>query len=144
MLTPSYYRFLLVLGLATVALFGCQTTAQSPPDRFAAADTNHNGVLSRDEVAAYISNALFDAADTNKDGKLTAEEWKANGRGSMERFRAADANHDGVVTRDEAHKYAARRPVIERFMKEADTNKDGVISREEAKAYYGSREGSPR
>jgi Ca2+-binding EF-hand superfamily protein len=40
---------------------------------FAAADTDHDGTLSRDEYLALVQK-LFEQADTNHDGKLSAKE----------------------------------------------------------------------
>ncbi len=46
--------------------------------RFAAADTNHDGGLDREEAQAmpYVT-MYFDEVDTNKDGKVTREEYLA-------------------------------------------------------------------
>ncbi len=46
--------------------------------RFAAADTNHDGGLDREEAQALPYVAMyFDEIDTNKDGKMTREEYLA-------------------------------------------------------------------
>lgn len=39
----------------------------------AAIDTNHNGTVSKEELAA-MTNKLFDVADSNHDGQLTEQE----------------------------------------------------------------------
>lgn len=47
-------------------------------DRFAAADTNHDGVLDREEAKAMpVMLVYFDEVDTNHDGKVTREEYLA-------------------------------------------------------------------
>lgn len=77
------------------------------------ADTNHDGVLSQDELQAFgfkLARQRFDALDTNNDGALSQAE-----AGSIwPRIRVADTNHDGKVTWDEfktAHEEGKLRPV---------------------------------
>jgi outer membrane protein assembly factor BamB len=41
------------------------------------ADTNKDGVLSREEAQKTFLKDMFDSLDTNKDGKITREEWDA-------------------------------------------------------------------
>jgi Ca2+-binding EF-hand superfamily protein len=100
-------------------------------ERLKAADTNGDGMLSREEAAALPRLAeRFDAIDANHDGLLTREEmhaWHQAQRGAhgahgkallgpngqltrdefiaraAARFDRMDANHDGVVTSDEMH-----------------------------------------
>lgn len=123
------------------AVLGCQTTS---PDRFAQADADHSGKLSRDEVNSYLVIRIFESRDSNRDGKLTKAEWLAGNDAGQERiFRDRDANHDGVVTLDEALSYGQKKGMANKLVREADTDKDGLISREEATAYYGSKEGAP-
>ncbi len=69
------------LILASILLLsGCATGPTSSPSysqistRFASADTNGDGVLSRDEVPSRID---FDAADANGDGALTQSELES-------------------------------------------------------------------
>jgi Ca2+-binding EF-hand superfamily protein len=135
--------------LSCLALAGCQTTAPTPPDRFAQADTNHDGKLSLDEVNTYLVLTVFESRDANHDGKLTLEEWVVKGDKNQEKaeekqFRECDSNHDGVVTMEEALACGKEKGMAVVVMKKADTNKDGFLSREEVTAYYGSTEGPPR
>jgi hypothetical protein len=135
-----------LLCIALSVLTACQTTPTqtTPPDRFAAADANHDGKLSRDEVGDYLVLTLFEARDKNHDGKLTWEEWKVEGvEGQKARFDARDANHDGVVTLQEAQAYERKHHVLTKDFKKADTNGDGYLSRAEVQAFYGSKEGPP-
>jgi len=95
---------------------------------FKARDTNHDGVLTRKEVAAGIARmrvgkgptaaqteALTDLfmsrTDANGDGKITLAEMQ----GQMAAIAARmDANHDGVVSREE------QRAAQLRMLKEAN------------------------
>jgi Ca2+-binding EF-hand superfamily protein len=130
---------LAVLFLSSV---GCQTMA---PDRFARADTNHDGKLSRDEINRYIVIGVFDSRDTNHDGQMTREEWLvADDAGQEKLFRVRDANHDGIVTTEEALAYGRKKGLANELIVVADTDKNGVLSREEVIAYYGSKEGPVR
>ncbi|HSV62935.1 MAG TPA: EF-hand domain-containing protein [Chthoniobacterales bacterium] len=116
------------------------------PDRFEQADRNHDGMLSLDELNAFLVGELFAARDKNKDGKLTRAEWMAGGKDAAqaEAFRARDANADGVVTMAEALAYGRKKGMAKEFMEKADTNKDGKLSIAEIKAYYASKEGPVR
>ena len=61
-------------------------------ERFIQADTNHDGMLSREEAQAMPFVARhFDALDTNHDGYITREEMRAG----RERIRAARAQRSG-------------------------------------------------
>jgi hypothetical protein len=68
-----------------------QTAARTLNDNFAAADTDDNNLISRQEAAAFgVSNAEFDAIDTNDDEFLSPAELEAAARpqGICERFQA--------------------------------------------------------
>jgi Ca2+-binding EF-hand superfamily protein len=131
---------------AGAALTACQTTpTPSPPDRFAHADADGDGVLNRSEVAKYLSANQFDAADKDHNGELTLAEWNPAGTESATRiFRDADANRDGVVKFPEAGAFALKTNVVTDFFTGADANKDGILTREEVRTYYTYREGLPR
>jgi len=144
-ISPIRYGALLCMALG--ALTACQTTMQSSPqvDRFAKADANHDGKLSRDEVGDYLVMQIFESRDTNHDGKLTWDEWKVEGvKGQRARFDARDTNHDGVVTVEEAIAYERKHHELTKEFKKADKNGNGLLTREEVAAFYGSKEGSPR
>jgi len=134
----------LVLTLAALgfALTACQTTK---PDRFAQADANKDGVLSREEVSDYLVTGVFASRDANGDKRMTREEWLVGEDPGQEKiFRERDLNGDGVVTLEEALTYGRKKGTATQIVREADTNKDGVVSREEVAAYYASKEGAPR
>ena len=81
--------------------------------QFAAMDTNHDGVVTRDEFDAYRANPApgaggvfghvgghwFDKADAAGNGRVTLAEAEAR---PLQLFDMADSNHDGVVDRNEA------------------------------------------
>ena len=122
-----------------------QDAAQERPrwDPLERLDTNHDGVISKDEILADV-DARFAKMDANHDGKITPEERKAfedARRAEMEARRAQmhpggpggrmgrmDANGDGVVTLDEE-----RARATERFDR-MDTNHDGKIDQSERDA----------
>ena len=131
--------------IALVSLPLALATAKTP-DRFEQADKNHDGMLSLDELNAFLVGELFGPHDKNKDGKLTRAEWMAgsNDSAKAEAFRVRDANADGVVTMDEALAYGRKKGMAKELMQKADTNKDGKLSIAEIKAYYASKEGPVR
>jgi hypothetical protein len=136
---------LIVIPLAVIAFSACKTTSAPPSeDRFAKADTNHDGKLSPTEASDYFVVIIFDARDLNHDGKLTWAEWHVPGSGeSKANFDAADTNKDGSLSLNEALVYGRKRGVFKKEFQEADTNHDGYVTREEANAYYASKEGPP-
>jgi hypothetical protein len=105
----------LTLGLATQALAQAQPISRADflshsKAQFAAADADHDGALTKVELAAAITKAMgsapppeildriFAGMDTNGDGKATAAEIEAH---DSARFDLWDTNHDGVLTPDE-------------------------------------------
>jgi hypothetical protein len=116
--------------------------------RFNAIDTNHDGVITKEEIAAAQTKALqqaqaaedqrmdaeFKKLDTNKDGQLSFAEFKAAapalrvGESADQMLANLDANHDGKVSKQE---YEARP--LSNFEK-ADANHDGVLTAQEVAA----------
>jgi hypothetical protein len=111
-----------------------------PHEKFAQVDTNHDGVISRDEAAAAPQLASrFDEVDADKDGRVTPAELKnhakshrLNNKGAGA-FTKLDSNGDGVVTRDEV----AANPKLSRKFEAADMDRDGRVTADEAKAARG-------
>jgi Ca2+-binding EF-hand superfamily protein len=72
----------------------------------------------------------FAAADTNHDGKVSKAEWDAANKA---RFATLDTNHDGKMSMDEVT--AALKGKTEMspadYMKQSDTDKNGSISEAE-------------
>jgi hypothetical protein len=135
------------IPVAAMAFASCSTTSKTPatPDRFAQADTNHDGKLSPVEANNYFVTKIFDSRDLNHDGKLTWDEWNVPGAGrSKAKFDAADTNKDGSLSLEEAEAYALKHGLFKKEFEEADTNHDGYVTKAEAQAYYASKEGPPR
>lgn len=60
-------------------------------EKFDKTDTNKDGFISREEMAASQKermDEMFDKTDTNKDGKLSPEELKAGREAMREKFKA--------------------------------------------------------
>jgi Ca2+-binding EF-hand superfamily protein len=116
--------------------------------RFAAIDTNHDGSVTKDEVAAMQAKALAEAQaaeqksieadfkklDTNKDNSLSLAEFKAAAPSLRPRqtpdqmLAELDSNKDGKVT---AAEY--RSNPVASFDK-ADANHDGTLTAQELAA----------
>jgi Ca2+-binding EF-hand superfamily protein len=114
-------------------------------ERLKAADTNADGMISRDEAKAGLPRifANFDAIDANKDGFITFDELKAyhqqhRAARAAEHWKLMDANGDGKISREEA----ARFPRLAQHFDEIDANKDGFITQDEmrdARAQHSGR-----
>lgn len=135
------YRTFFALPLIAFALAACQTTTTAP-DRFAQADADSSGSLSKDEANDYMVTTIFTVRDKDQDGSITLQEWGIEE--DAKQFKLRDANKDGSVTMDEAKAYARKAGSYDAQYTEADTNKDGKVTREEAVAYYDSKEGPVR
>ena len=133
-----------LVTLAPAALLAADPAAPAGGPRgewFNRLDTNHDGVITREEAtAASQASALrsFDKLDTNHDGMITQDEMRASAEARREkmqaeaaaRFKAADKNGDGLLSKDEA----AAMPMVARNFDALDTNKDGQLSPEELAA----------
>jgi Ca2+-binding EF-hand superfamily protein len=121
----------LALGLAMPAMAQMPSGPVTKADymargkaQFDAADANHDGVLTKEELTAVMTaqmgsappqqmiDTIFAAMDTDHDGKVTAAEAEKL-RG--DRFDQADANHDGTLTAEEME--AARAAAMARAPK---------------------------
>jgi Ca2+-binding EF-hand superfamily protein len=163
------YRFYSFAALAVVSAAAASATvsAQAPQpaanaqksmskadftknidNRFQALDANHDGFLSKSELAAAQAKALqearaieeqrleaeFKKLDTNKDNQLSLAEFKAAAPGVKtsatpdQMLAELDSNKDGKVSEQE---YRARP--LANFDK-LDLNKDGIVTAEEMKA----------
>jgi Ca2+-binding EF-hand superfamily protein len=132
-----------VLASGTAALLAAEGNA---PDRsaregemFKRLDTNHDGVLTKDELQAKGAQRVaqsFDKLDRDKDGMVTQEEMKearttrmaAMREHAEERFKTADKNGDGSLSKEEA---TASMPRLAQRFDSLDQNKDGQLSRDE-------------
>jgi Ca2+-binding EF-hand superfamily protein len=98
--------------------------------RLTSADTNRDGVLTRDEMQAFHADqrARFMAdIDADGDGNVTdAERAAFRAKRHAERFSERDADGDGALTEAEVGAVRWER------LKAADANGDGKVTREEA------------
>lgn len=86
--------------------------------------------------------ARFAQADTNGDGQLSRAEVQAALPRQADDFDKADANHDGQLSREELHgfmrehfpRHHGRRHHFEQCFAQADKNGDGQLSLEETRA----------
>jgi len=142
----------IVATLIAVALVSAATLVLAAPpegqraagaergmERLRAADTNGDGMISKQEAAALPRIAKdFDAIDANHDGQLTAEELHAfhkAHRGGHDR-KKLDTDGDGRISRAEA----AGAPRLAEHFDAIDTNGDGFISHDEMKAAHAKRQ----
>lgn len=119
--------------------------------RFSSADANHDGKITKEEIAASLDRDLtqekqkivatlrekFRQLDTNHDGQLSLQEFLAAApsirppQTADEVLRRLDTNHDGKVSLQEY-----RASEVAKFDK-ADKNHDGVVTPAEAAAAQG-------
>lgn len=131
---------------ATVLAAGA---AAAQDGRFARADTDRNGVLSRAEVDRGLPGIAprFNEVDRNRDGNLSPDElrtWSANKKaadrksegGFAEHFRRADANSDGALTRAEVDKALPR---LGAKFDRIDANGDGKLTQDELRRYFDAK-----
>jgi len=134
---------------AVVAAVFAAGAAAAQDSRFARADTDRNGVLSRAEVDRGLPGIAprFNEVDRNRDGNLSPDElraWSASRKaadrkgegGFAEHFRRADANSDGALTRAEVDKALPR---LGAKFDRIDANGDGKLTQDELRRYFDSK-----
>lgn len=101
-------------------------------ERLKAADTNADGMISRQEAATLPRIAKnFDAIDANRDNQVTTEELHAfHKQQRADHWKRLDTDGDGRVSKTEAQANAPR--LFEHFS-QVDANGDGFLTAEEMK-----------
>jgi Ca2+-binding EF-hand superfamily protein len=128
---------------ASTASTGPHNRAQFAQAYFAKIDTNHDGVVTKDEYLA-AATLQFKTLDTQGSGRVTAEELaaspqalKRDERQAQHQIKRLDTNGDGVVSMDE---YLAAAKT--RFNK-LDKNGDGFIEADELPAHRWTHSAKP-
>ena len=122
-------------ALAQTATSGA--AGQNQP-RLMRADRNGDGIVSREEYAAY-ADRQFDRLDGNGDGVIDAQEVDAAAERIYKRikarmqaqFKRADANGDGRETREEFQAQAQKR------FARMDPDQDGKLRPEDMRRGFG-------
>ncbi len=138
-------RLCLALKVGVLLAAPCAVAAQA--GRFAAADADRNGALSRAEVERSLPRLAprFDALDGNRDGNLSPQELRARagdrrggaGEGGFaEHFRRADADGDGALTRTEAEQALPR---LGAKFDRIDADRDERLTPDELRRYFDAR-----
>jgi EF hand len=80
-------------------MLGLEEIKEAASKKFDELDRNHSGTLSRKQLGRLrLSRKDFAAADTDKDGTLTKDEYLVL---VERRFMAAEADHSGMLTLEE-------------------------------------------
>ena len=147
-----------VLSLTAAALASVAVIAVAAPEgaggprhgamieRIKAADTNGDGLISRDEAKALpMILKHFDEIDTNHDQQISADELRAfhekmraqheqtREQRFAEHFKKIDTDGDGRISLAEAQ---ANAPRLAQHFQQIDANGDGFITPEEMKAAH--------
>jgi len=140
----KHVAILAALGLASAAVIAAAAPEGRGPmgDRLKQADTNGDGMISREEAKA-LPRLLkdFDAIDANHDGQITADELRAfhqarRAERQAERWKKLDTDGDGRISRAEAQ----AAPRLAELFDQLDANKDGFLTPDElAAAHAGHR-----
>ena len=157
----KYVASLTALALASAAVIAIAAPEGAGGPRHGAvmerlkqADTDGNGLISREESKALPMIAKhFDEIDANRDGQVSPDELRAfheQMRGQHEQMRAQrraehwkklDTDGDGKVSLAEAQ---ANAPRLAEHFGQIDANGDGFITPEEMKAAHQRHAGRGR
>ena len=149
----KYVASLTALALASAAVIaiaapeGGERHRGAAMERLKQADTDANGLISRDEAKALPRIAKhFDEIDANRDGQLSSDELRgyhekmraqheqARAQRMAEHWKKIDTDGDGKVSLAEAK---ANAPRMAEHFSQLDANGDGFITPEEMKAAHG-------
>jgi Ca2+-binding EF-hand superfamily protein len=133
--------FIVVAAIALPAAAG---------DRYAAADADTDGTLSRAEMQRALPRLApeFDVIDRNRDGSVSREELTAHlqtdksrtraatADGFAEHFRRADTDGDGSLSRAECERSLPR---LAMKFDRIDRDGDGRLTRDELQAWFDGR-----
>jgi Ca2+-binding EF-hand superfamily protein len=151
-ITDKELSMKIVATLIAIALVSAASLVLAAPaegrrgagmERLRAADTNGDGMISRQEAQALPRVAgKFDAVDANGDGQLTMEELHAfhKAHRSHEARRKLDTDGDGRISKAEA----ADAPRLAQRFDAIDADGDGFISHEEMKAAHPKRQAAAK
>ena len=146
----KYFAILAALGLGSAAFLAFGAPDAGPlggpgrhhamAERLRAADTNGDGMISRDEAAALPRLAArFDEIDANHDGQVTREELRVQfQKQRAQHWKKIDADGDGRISKAEAQ---ANAPRLAAHFDRLDANGDGFLTPEELTAAHRHRRG---
>lgn len=120
-------QLVVVAGLALLSTV--PALAADLRTEFDETDTNHDGVIDRDEYRKRMIEVFY-FADKNKDGMVELEEIVQTEPNHEAQFKAADKNHDNRL--DMAEFVEFRMADFD----EADTDHSGTVSYEEAEDWF--------
>jgi hypothetical protein len=120
------------LGLATFAIsLLLAAAAQAQEDPLSALDTNHDGVVSKDEALAAGAGGWDYVIDRTHEGQVQAAIAIRDNPQAAMMLRGVTANDTGAITRQGYLETVSRR------FDKADANRDGVLDPAELAAYLG-------
>ncbi|MCU0796390.1 MAG: hypothetical protein MUF31_10685 [Akkermansiaceae bacterium] len=138
---------LLSLFAASLFLAGCGMVPSqkvlTPEQRFAAADKEGTGRVSRERVVDLMIEDAFKRYDSDKDGFVTEAEYLAGG-GTSAGFRKINTSGTGKATLAETQACKVVRDTMSPSFDEADTNRDGYATLAEYQAYLQRRDSAVR
>ncbi|HEY0505355.1 MAG TPA: hypothetical protein VGD42_17875 [Lysobacter sp.] len=114
------------LACSVAAPVAAQVKADPAPQRFDAADSNHDGKVDRGEYDGFVEELVL-LHDNDGDRKLSRAELSS--ARDLSRFDVIDADKDGFLTSAELAAFGDNDFAV------MDGNKDGAIDRSEAEQH---------
>ena len=103
---PASIRFASGLGYRSRRHGSLDEAKKAAEVMFDKLDRDHEGTLTRRELSGRLSAKEFAAADTDKDATISKDEYLAVVEG---RFKAADKDNEGTLTAQELRTKAGRQ-----------------------------------